>query len=134
MEISNKITDFTKDGECSRCNQCCGGVLPITQLELKTIRRYVREKNIKPVASLAAIMVKPFDMSCPFAASGKCNIYEVRPQICRLFICSMDAEKIYKQKEELYQNPNYKQIFLRDEIFGEKTAQVFVELMGQTIL
>lgn len=47
-----------------------------------------------------------FDMICPFMDSRKkdkkCDIYEVRPMICREFICCQPPSKVKANKERFW--------------------------------
>lgn len=58
------------------CGDCCG-VVPATEDEFRSIRRFIEQKEIVPAASL--------DGTCPLYQNGGCSIYPVRPLICRLF-------------------------------------------------
>lgn len=90
-QISNNdnIKDMTKEGKCSRCGECCGLFIPFTKKELKVIKEYVNKNNIKPMFRYNTA-IGSFDARCPFYNSiqHKCNIYEVRPHVCKDFICS----------------------------------------------
>ena len=56
-------------------------MLPLSASEIETIRVYIAEHGIKPEARKGD--------ACPFLnAERMCNIYEVRPLICRLFKCN----------------------------------------------
>lgn len=74
----------------SKCNACCCYNIPFDANELI---RYA-DKIVNPVLftmSLGAAMVaftneKPALNKCPFLRKDyKCNIYENRPRVCRLF-------------------------------------------------
>lgn len=61
--------------------------------ELKQIKQYVRKNHIKTKSNVTAPMMNTIDLTCPFldmSKEHKCMIYEVRPLICRNFICSED--------------------------------------------
>ena len=45
-DMRNGVTDYTKDGECSGCGQCCSNYLPLSVKECFRIREYVRRKHI----------------------------------------------------------------------------------------
>lgn len=47
-DMEHGVYDFTKDGKCSSCGSCCSRYLPISEKELKTIKRYVKKHHIKP--------------------------------------------------------------------------------------
>lgn len=77
----NAVTDYTINGKCSNCGECCADLLPLTKKDVKRIRQYIKRHNIKPRVAQADI-----DMICPFLnMSNKCMVYPVRPLICKLF-------------------------------------------------
>ena len=88
----NKVTDYTNHGVCSQCGNCCSNMLPLTEHEIKIIRRYVKTHNIKPHVLPAILATPTIDLTCPFLDTTKstqrCKIYAVRPYICKCFICS----------------------------------------------
>ena len=85
MLKNRKVTDFTKNGECSKCGNCCGNYLPLTTYEIERIKAYIKKHNIKEHLHHFAYGL---DMTCPFLNDKQmCNIYKVRPQICRCFRC-----------------------------------------------
>jgi len=92
-----EIKDMTCNGKCSRCGECCGLFIPFTDKELNIIKQYVKEHNIQPTQR---VVENGFIAKCCFYENGKCNIYEVRPYVCRDFICS---RKNWKQKRDLYE-------------------------------
>ena len=63
--------------DCKNCGECCG-VIPCTPSELSQIQNYVKKNKIKPKIQT--------NMTCPFRNNKdhKCNIYPVRPMMCRL--------------------------------------------------
>lgn len=96
------VPDNTCNGQCSGCGECCLRMtLRLTNKEIKTIRKYIKEHNIKPqhhsptdvpddVLAQSAFV----DTICPFldasAPQGhNCTIYPVRPIICRTYTCKM---------------------------------------------
>lgn len=89
--------DFTCNGECSRCGQCCTPMLPITLDEYKQMKAYIEEHDIKPTD-----WVKPdgIHIMCPFYDPDNkvCKIYEARPEVCREFICSNPLRKVDKNR------------------------------------
>lgn len=85
------ITDFTRNGECTNCGACCSNNLPMTEEEVKDIRRYVRRNHIQEQRHLPVVLAGPvLDLTCPFRdnQSQTCVIYTVRPAICRDFRCN----------------------------------------------
>jgi hypothetical protein len=85
--------DFTKDGKCIGCGNCCSAYLPLTDKEITAIRRYIKANNIKEcVHTRCAPLAKPtIDLTCPFLddskSDKKCTIYPARGKVCKDFIC-----------------------------------------------
>ena len=97
-DVKHGVYNFTKDGKCVSCGNCCTAVLPVTTEEIKAIKRYIKRKHIKPVKHSNV----DFDFTCPFRndAEKKCNVYEVRPAICRDFKCDKPQKMIDGTKEK----------------------------------
>ena len=93
-----RITNYTINGKCSCCGQCCGDILHLSKQEIKRIDSYLKIKDIK--ATPRSIMFE-YDNTCPFRdnANMKCKIYEVRPGICRVYQCNKTPEEAYKNRE-----------------------------------
>ena len=93
------ITDLTSDGQCSNCGGCCSNYLPVSESDLKKIRKYIKKYNIHDMREDLPAQVT-IDMRCPFRDEKnlKCVIYPVRPQICRSFICNMNEKNIIRNK------------------------------------
>ena len=111
------ITDYTCNGKCSCCGQCCGDILHLSHKEIKRIKQYVKENKIQPTAKNIFVA---YDNTCPFRDNGnmKCKIYEVRPEICRNFLCSLTNEDIYNNREHNNQNKlarSMRQLFYNDD-------------------
>lgn len=85
--MNNQITNNTINNECSKCGQCCGAFIPFKKEEIKPIKEYVKRHNIKQTNRIAKDQIK---VLCPFYDEQKhvCNIYPVRPYVCKDFICS----------------------------------------------
>jgi Fe-S-cluster containining protein len=98
--LEDIIQDFTKDGNCSKCGNCCSNVLPMTKKELDRIKKYIRANNIAEIKHITPLAKAPIDMTCPFRNDTKeiCTIYEVRPKICRSFICN-DVSQAKRNRE-----------------------------------
>lgn len=87
QEISKLINDISVhacNGKCSKCGDCCTNFIPITKKEVKKIKKYVEENNIK---AEKRIFENDIYMKCPFLdmKTKQCKIYEVRPFVCRDF-------------------------------------------------
>lgn len=96
------IYDFTINKHCSRCGSCCGLFIPFTEKELQVIKSYVEKNNIKSYNKRLNIETDAFEGNCCFydKDNKKCMIYEVRPYVCRDFICS---RKNWKVKRDMYE-------------------------------
>ena len=129
LEQSNQIVDYTKDGKCSRCGECCGDFLPISDAEIERIRSYIRHHHIKENVNL--VMDSPINFKCPFRDDSRkiCTIYEIRPEICRSFMCNYDRFKINANKALFHQK--YNVISMRGTFFGNEINRAYVAyLMG----
>lgn len=113
--------DFTNNGKCSGCGNCCSALLPVSDMEIKHIKRYMKQHDVKEHSSCTPEDVK-YDLTCPFMDSTKpdhkCDIYPVRPLICRSFICSKPKMKIEEAKRFAYQTR--KPVNMRKEFFGHE--------------
>lgn len=85
-----------KDGECSNCGECCSDFLPLTEVEVNRIKKYIKTHQIKPHKNVAPAAHEFYDFTCPFRnnAEHKCDIYEVRPGICRHYLCTMAPHEV----------------------------------------
>ena len=93
--VNTCVEDLTVNGKCTECGGCCGDCLCLTEAEIKRIKNYVKKNNIKPCNHIPPL-TEPgtsIDLLCPFLNTNKekekCTIYEVRPAICQIFLCSM---------------------------------------------
>ena len=121
------VTNFTKNGECSKCGNCCTPIIPITEEEVKKIREYIKENDIKMVMPITK---EGRHIKCCFYdfENHKCNIYPVRPEVCRKFICSLNNKEIDKNKEYYDKRADYngdtKLIRPMDYIFYDSPIQI----------
>ena len=96
-EFNNGTYDLTDNGKCTQCGNCCGNLLPMTSKEIETIHKYIKKYNIKEHRHILPLAEPTIDMTCPFLNDSKpnekCDIYEVRPHICREFICCPSGRK-----------------------------------------
>ena len=115
--MEDNIYNFTKDGKCSGCGNYCSNLLPMSQKEVKIIHKYVKKHSIKECVHMPPTKEPVFDMTCPFRdnTKGICTIYEVRPEICKQFIC--DSEKRVKHNRELLKQTR-DIIEVRSEFYG----------------
>lgn len=122
--IDVRVTDFTKNGRCSNCGQCCSNLLPLSEREITVIKSYVKKHGIKEQRHNFAAGT---DMTCPFRdeAKKRCLIYPVRPQICRSFVCNHSLEDIEKNK--FYFHSVNKVVLMRNEFFGSSEDKRYFE-------
>ena len=79
--------DFTCNGTCSKCGECCGAILPLDQEDVDKISEYVLENKIH---SIAATLILENKLQCPYYTGNKekgCAIYPARPKICKFYKC-----------------------------------------------
>ena len=90
------IYDFTENGKCSNCGSCCSDFLPVSDKEIKVIRKYMKQHNIKEQKHFVPAAHPVVDLTCPFRNNSKkiCEIYEVRPMICREWQCNKPHDGI----------------------------------------
>lgn len=118
--MEDNIYDYTVDGKCCGCGNCCSAILPMNDKEIREIRQYIETHHIEECKHLIPLARQPFDMTCPFLDTDKkkdkCRIYPVRPFICRKFIC--DSEQRAKMtRAEVGQTRRI--VAVREEFFGD---------------
>lgn len=101
-KLDNIIPDFTNNGECSKCGHCCGRFLPLSPDEINKIKKYIKYRSIKENVHFTPLSKQSLDYTCPFRNNNKkiCTIYEVRPEICKVFICN-SKKRIKENTDEL---------------------------------
>lgn len=119
--------DFTKDGKCSGCGNCCSDLLPMTDQEIEVIRKYIADNDIKEQKHFPVVARNYMDMTCPFRDEKNklCTIYEVRPTICKAFLCSyreVDIAKSGYLLKNIYHN-----VFVRKLFFNSNEDKAFIE-------
>lgn len=117
-DFDKGVYNLTCNGKCTGCGNCCSNLLPMTDEEIKVIKKYIKRNNIKEHSHIVALLATPsIDLTCPFLDDSKscekCTIYEVRPKICRDFIC----DKKQRPKIDLDWGLRCKPINLRKEFF-----------------
>lgn len=140
MKITNNIKDavkkqiinFTCNGKCSNCGECCSDLLPINDDEIRKIKQYIKKHNIKECNHIPAVVRNPLDLTCPFRdnKNKKCLIYEVRPEICRSFICSKSMPEVEESKRLI--NSTRQVVSMRNIFFnGEPLENVLFKIQIQ---
>lgn len=120
-DMESGVFDFTVDGKCSGCGQCCSNYLPVGQSEVDKIRRYIKKHGVREVTRVSPHK-DLVDMVCPFRSDveGKCLIYPVRPAICKDFRCDKPRKKIVADKAKYH--GKYSVVNMRHEFFGHETG------------
>lgn len=118
-DLNNGTYNLTCNGKCTGCGGCCSNLLPMTDDEISVIKKYIKKNGIKEHSHVVALLKNPtLDLTCPFLDDSKscekCTIYEVRPRICRDFICDPKQRPKVDLKWGLKCNP----VNLREEFFG----------------
>ena len=100
IPLNNKSTDFTINGKCSKCGQCCSNFIPLTEDEVKRLKKIVRKRKLKPHRN--HVVNAMYDATCPFLNDeNKCRIYEDRPMICKFFKCDKKGASLAEAKKLL---------------------------------
>ena len=126
-----EVTDFTIKGKCSNCGGCCSNCLPLSDKEAKQIKAYIKKHDIKEQRHNFMLGT---DLTCPFRdeANKKCLIYEIRPEICRQFMCNHTKENIMKWKLDFHKK--FRVVFMRNEFFGNsEDIDIFKQMLGAMI-
>lgn len=78
----NILFNIPAHKNCINCGECCG-IIPATQEEIKQIREFLKSHEDIRKSIRKRSGKSPY---CPFRNHDKkiCEIYEVRPTICRL--------------------------------------------------
>lgn len=90
----------------------------MTSNEITRIRAYIKKHNIKPHRHDVMYAETAYDMTCPFMDGSKhekCTIYEVRPRICREYICDKSQRKPFKPVDL-----DYMPVMVRELFFGNE--------------
>lgn len=121
QDMENGVFDFTDNGKCVGCGKCCSNYLPLSNSEIKEIKRYVKKNSIKEQRHFTPTVKPILDMTCPFLNDSKekdkCEIYPVRPDICHCFICSQPPSKIRRNNEMFWRTR--KTCDMRETFFRE---------------
>lgn len=129
--VEEYITDFTQNGACSNCGECCADLLPISSEDIKRIQRYIQKHDIKEQRHNYLL---GYDSTCPFRddVRKRCLIYEVRPAICRHFMCNHTQEDIMKSKMDMHKK--YDVVSMRELFFGNGETMKIISLLFKGVL
>lgn len=128
-DMESGVFDFTENGYCSNCGNCCGNILPISAKEIKVIRRYIQKHRIKEQVRNYPTAKPIIDMQCPFRddTGKRCLIYSVRPMICRDFRCDKPRKKIEADKSMYHRK--YDLVDMRAVFYGR--TSLFASIMEE---
>ncbi len=95
--------DNTKNGQCSNCGKCCSNMLPLTRTDIRRIRAYIEKNHIRPHWHMSTTTSTGEDITCPFRndAEKRCEIYAVRPAICKIYRCDNWKQGIDRHLDEV---------------------------------
>lgn len=124
-----QVNDFYKEGKCSRCGECCTPFIPITNKEYKIIKKYIKDNDIQKENLIDGENVY---VRCCFynRKEKKCNIYEVRPEVCRRFKCCNSMQQINARKKYFNDRADINKVGTKiqgmDELFyGDLTSLLY---------
>lgn len=107
-DFRNGVYNFTDNGKCTQCGECCSNFLPISKQEIGEIKQYIKKHKVKEQKHLFPFSGPQIDATCPFLRldrkTERCSIYNVRPDICRWFKCDKPhgmSEHIDEMLEEI---------------------------------
>lgn len=115
------------DGKCSNCGECCSDLLPLTDAEVRKIKRYAKAHNLKEHRQAPFFDPKAIDLTCAFRneQTKRCDIYPVRPLICQAFICTKSLQTAHHDRDLIHQSRSVHS--LRYEVFGNAETLDFIK-------
>ena len=144
MSYYGSFAELPKDGEqygcnciggkCSGCGECCTDLLPLTDNELHALKRYAAEHHLKEHRQAPFYDPNATDLTCPFRnqQTRKCEVYPVRPYICRSFICTKTLEEAHRDRDLIHASRTPRS--LRWEVFGNDEVVRFISSATMKVL
>ena len=122
-DMRSGVLDFTDNGKCSQCGECCSNLLPMSGKEIKEIHWYIKKHRILELKhGIPNNDKKLIDLTCPFLDENKpaekCAIYPVRPEICRSFTCCKAERDKQDVRWAFRKRSTLKLVNVREEFFG----------------
>lgn len=108
-----KIENKCCNHQCSGCASCCAELLPFTRKEGFKIKDYMQKKKDEGEEIICSYSVEKDNKNlyalCPFLneQTNRCNIYPVRPFVCRNFKCDKDIETLKKERMQYAKRADY---------------------------
>lgn len=105
--LSGTPESLVVTGNCGKCGRCCSNTIPISDEEVTVMRDYVQRNGIQPYRGNRGMACVSFkigntdfsEVMCPLRHPEKgCMIYNVRPKICRVFVCNNTTTAIVQQE------------------------------------
>ena len=97
--------DLSVNGKCvpEHCKcKCCTNILPLSDYEINKIKKYIRRNNITPI-NRSDLENDTYVDVCPFLSEDyRCNIYIMRPEVCKYFRCDVNDAYTFRQKHYQY--------------------------------
>lgn len=105
-----RISNFTCEGKCSGCGNCCTDFLPMSHKEVKKIKGYLKEHP--EIKEQVYETEEGLHLTCAFRdnENKKCLIYPVRPLICRTFLCSKKESSLLELRDSIHSKSYYNRI------------------------
>lgn len=83
-----------ENGNCNGCNGCCSVTSPISKEELLLLKRLFKKKHLKQfVKNQMKYKGEGINDECFFHIDGKCSIYNLRPDVCKVYHCDKNKMK-----------------------------------------
>ncbi len=118
------LTNYTNNGICSRCGECCSEFLPLDEKEMEEIEKYLRTHKVKRHNK------GKNNFRCPFRNDEKkiCEIYKVRPQICQVFKCDTPPMEAFKRRDVISLKKKPKS--MSEVFYNDKSKYKFAKGLG----
>ncbi len=103
--------------DCECCGQCCArvSILCVSSEEIELIRAFMDQHNIEPIDYNK-------QHCCFMNRDGRCNIWEVRPQTCRLYNCHVPRKEILRINPDIVIDENKPLIDMHDAFLRGDTS------------
>ena len=131
------IKNLTNNGICSNCGECCSDILPLSTQEIVEIDKYLKTHKVE--RHNLPLVDGRIDALCPFRNKfmKKCDIYEVRPYICKMFKCDTPPEKAEFTRDEISKTRKARsmtELFFKDDVIiklAEKEVHLKIYKRGE---